>query len=253
MALKSCSFCGHTISTLAHACPGCGAPGEAAGAGRSSEAAATPIEGAAVPALTPTPLQPRAAAAHPPLLIDDLAASAPARATATGKALLVIGALAMALLGAMVDSAFHRFSAPRPLAEGLGAATTDSVELQRQITAGLQGRSPEAVAETVRAYQQGASELRALTAMRLTLADVSTRQEMWYAQWSGYASDLDTLRVVPRPGVHVTLTASPISWSASATHDQLPGVTCATGAGGDQTHPGQIICPGEDTLHGRLP
>lgn len=262
MALKSCSYCGHTISTLAFACPGCGAPGEAAGRARTEavtaapDPAATPGEAAGTArteAVSPAPTSAGTRGPLPPLLMADQGAAGSAPTTRTSKALLLLAALAMALLGAIADSAVHR-SAARPLS-GVGTATeaTDTAELQREIAAGLQGRSPEAVIDTVRAYQAGARELHALTAMRLTLADVSTHQEMFYAERAAYATDLDTLGVIPRPGVRVTLTASPTSWSAAASHDQLPGVTCSTGMGGDQAHPGQITCPGEDTLHGRLP
>ena len=235
MALKPCSQCGHTISTLAFACPMCGAPGDA-------------------PRPVPATPRPPAAASSPGA---GASGSAP-DSTPTSKALLVVGALAMALLGAMVDGAIHRRTgngartrAATPV--GVAGEGTDSAELRRAIASGLQGRSPAAVMDTVRAYQEGARNLRGETELRLALADVTTKQEMWYAEHASYAADLVALRVTARAGVHVSLVAGPNGWSAAATHEKLPGVTCRCGVGNGEARPGQIACEGTDTLHGRLP
>ena len=235
MALQPCTECGRKVSTLAFTCPDCGAPVEA-----------PPGIGGPAAGLAP---------AVPP----------PAGLAGARKGLLLTGALAMALLGAVTDAALrHRTkppaatSSPRPTApeaaasngrrpgptvSGPSAAAARIGEMTQQLPGvGLPHRYAAQAIDSLRALRMDEAARNAEIDVRLTLADVASQQEIDDAADGSYTRTLKGLGVVPRPGVHVTVNVGGESWAASATLDRLPGMTCSTGGGVGQGQPGQVAC-----------
>lgn len=74
-----------------------------------------------------------------------------------------------------------------------------------------------------------------LTAMRSDLRNLALIAEARYATTSSYEGV-----EVPRPssGVRLTFSSTAVRWEASATHDELPGISCtASSGGGASTEP----------------
>ncbi len=237
MALKPCSECDHRVSTLAFTCPNCGAPVDAPAAG-PAHAPAGRREGA----------------------------SAPARSHRAPW--LLLGGLAMAVLGGLADAAVrHLKSRPAASAAAMQSRSgiaTDSAGPARvrrsgasvagdrigEMTAQLPGvglphRFAAEAIDSLRGLHMDEGARNAEIDLRLTLADVASQEEMDVAAYGSYTRTLRGLGVVPRKGVHVDVSAGDGSWTASATHDRLPGIVCTTSAGdGQEVHPGQVTCTG---------
>ncbi len=225
MALEPCPDCGHTISTLALACPACGAPGEAT---------RTPV---VVPgALVPAPVaEARAESVGPRRPWLD-----------TTRVLLLVGALGAALLGAVADAAVHRLLSRDT--QGPGGALVGAAGTAVSEDAGATAQPP--AADSLNPYQARAIQLEEETALRIALDDLAAQQESWLAANHAYASSLDALQYLAPPGVHVRLSAGPGWWSATAEHEALPGFTCTRGKGAAFSS-GKITCTPPDTAGAR--
>lgn len=68
-----------------------------------------------------------------------------------------------------------------------------------------------------------------LSTMKTDLRNLATMQDIYHNSAFSYSSDAATLQFVESEGVNVTITpgANGTGWSASATHQGLPGESCA--------------------------
>ena len=204
MALKPCRECGRQVSTHAFACPDCGAPVEA-----------LPVAMGCARGLRPVP----------------------ARRTRPSTRLLVLVTVTMALAGAAADAGVRHIGASRTRTARAPVQPARSAS-QGGIVRRLIGR----LTGTMGALGSDPAGRQAELDMRFDLGEIANRQVVEFGAHGAYAKTVEALGLAPRPGVHVNLTGGDGSWSATATHDRLPGVTCRAGAGAGEPRPGQIIC-----------
>ena len=230
MALMPSSECGRQVSTMAFTGPDCGAPVDA----------------------------PRPPAAFAPTPAHSSAAGG------RGNRLLLAGAVVMVVLGGVADATVRHLKS-RPAADALpavgkpgpggpvdlrkmpGMNATENAQRVGELTEQLPGVGmPQRLAaraiDSLNDLHMDSGARKAEILMRVTLADVAQQQEIDVAAFGSYTSKFSALGVTPRTGVQVEMTGGGQAWSATATHRDLPGMTCTTGAGPGQGQPGQVFC-----------
>ena len=225
MALEPCPNCNHTISTLALACPVCGAPGEAT---RARVVVFQAAEG------VPEAVEPPVVAAAPRPWLD------------TGKALLFLWALGAGLLGAIADAGVHRL-----LSGDAGVAAAESANALPAVLAAPRVQPASMVGDGAESARIRARQQEGVIAMKAALDDIALKEQARVAANHTYESNLDLLEYLPPAGVHVRLSAGSTWWSATAEHDSLPGFSCARGLGAAFTA-GKVTCAGRDTAQAGL-
>lgn len=92
---------------------------------------------------------------------------------------------------------------------------------------------------------------RMLAAMKGDLERVAEQQVLHYLDSSEFARTPEDLRFVSTTGVAIEVQASPVGWSATASHDQLPedygcavfyGAVRRPAAPVTPSSPGQVVC-----------